>query len=98
MEKYIKPLRQEKAELKAGLKDDYGIPTRAFNARYGVYRLEKDAIKSEDDIMLDTVRELWDATPIGGGIDLEDLANRAAVKREEMRAEAAAGKSTEVDL
>lgn len=86
MKKHIDPLRADKRELKSDLHENYGIAPKLYNARYNTYRLERAAVENKDDITLDTLRELWEATPIGGGVDLVEVAERAAKKRAEAQA------------
>lgn len=85
LEKYIQPIRDKKRDLKADLKKEYEIPTKAFNARAGLYIVERD---DEDEIVM-AVNELFKATPVGKNVDLIVLGQRI----EKARAEKAAAKS-----
>lgn len=82
---HIQPLRDKKRDIKADLKKDHAVPTAAFNARVGLYIVEKD---DEDEIVL-AVNELFKAVPVGKNVDLIDLGARV----EKKRAEKAAAKS-----
>ena len=77
IKQYIKPIRAEKAELKAEAKDDYEIPTKAFNARANLRWIERNG---SDSLVL-AVNELFQATPVGKNLDLVALAERVASKR-----------------
>lgn len=77
MDLHIKPLREEKAEIKADVRNRFGTSTKMFNARYGIYRLEQEATDSGDNITLATIKRLWDATPIGGQVDMEAVLKKA---------------------
>lgn len=93
LEKHIDPIRKKKQKLKADLKTEYEIPTKAFNARAGLYIVERD---DEDEIVL-AVNEMFAATPVGKNIDLVALAERVAKKAAEKAAEKAKGKNTEAE-
>jgi hypothetical protein len=82
---HIQPLRDKKRDIKADLKKDHAVPTAAFNARAGLYIVERD---DEDEIVL-AVNELFRAVPVGQNVDLIDLGARV----EKKRAEKAAAKS-----
>jgi hypothetical protein len=78
IEKYVKPYRESKSDTKARMKDEYGIPPKLLNARYNAYKIERDAAKAQDDATVDIIRELYDALPIGGIVDLVDAAKPKA--------------------
>lgn len=74
LEKYVKPYRESKSDIKTRMKDEYGVPPKLLNARYNAYKIEQDANKANDDATIDIIRELYDALPIGVGamVDLVD--------------------------
>lgn len=82
LEKHIQPIRDKKRDIKADLKKDYEIPTKAFNARAGLYIVERD---DEDEIIL-AVNEMFKATPVGKNVDLIALGERVEKKRAEKAA------------
>lgn len=69
MEEHIKPLREDKAEIKSKLREDYNVTATVFNARFNAYKCERKAREGGDDATLDTLRELFESTPVGGQTD-----------------------------
>lgn len=96
--KYIQPIRDKKAEVKAKLKKEHGIEATEFNARQAVYRIERDAAKGENWIALELIKEQWDATPVGGGVDLVDIAEKAEAQRAKIAEEKAKATENEESL
>jgi hypothetical protein len=88
---HIQPLRDKKRDIKADLKKDHAVPTAAFNARVGLYIVEKD---DEDEIVL-AVNELFKAVPVGKNVDLLDLGARVEKKRAEKAAKKTKATATE---
>lgn len=76
VEKYVKVYRGTKTDIKARMKDEYGIPPKLLAARYNAYKIEQDALKADDDASIDIIRELYDALPIGAIVDLVAAAER----------------------
>lgn len=81
MEQHIKPLREDKREIKAKLREDFNVTATAFNARYAPYKFEAKARDNGDETSIDLLRELFDATPVGGQMDMEDVLNASAAKK-----------------
>lgn len=90
IEKYIKPVRDKKAEVKAEVKKNHEIPTKAFNARATLRLIEKFG---DDEVVLAT-NELFRATPVGSNLDLVAVLQRVEKKKAE-KAEAKAKKQTQ---
>lgn len=78
IEKHVKPFRDDKAAIKERLRDDYQIPAKLLNARYASYKLERFAEEAQDHTTLDVIREMFDALPVGGMVDLVEAAQHAA--------------------
>lgn len=78
IEKHVAPLRASKNDIKKRLRDAFEIPNAVISARYGSFKIEREATDSGDDTLLDTIREAFDALPIGGMVDLVNIAERAA--------------------
>ena len=85
LDKYIKPVREKKNRVKARVKQDYEIPTAAFNARASLRMIER---QGEDEVVLAT-NEMFRATPVGANMDLVAIADRVAAKKAEKEAAAA---------
>lgn len=75
IEKHVKPLRDHVNDIKQNLREDYELPGKALNVRYAAYELQRSAELDGDESMQDAIRELWDALPIGGSLDLATLAD-----------------------
>ncbi len=90
LKKHIDPVREDKAEVKATAKNDFDIPTQAFNARAMMRRIER--MKDNDEVVL-ALAELFKATPVGQNLDLFAAAERVAKKKAEKAAEAEAKKT-----
>lgn len=71
-EEHLSELRQEKRDIKAKLYEDFNVTASAFNARYYAYKFERKARDAGDTASLDTLRELFEATPVGGQLDFVD--------------------------
>lgn len=65
VEDQIKDLRDAKSEIKAGLYENYGMRAKLVQARYAIYRMQKDAIARKDDITLDAISEAFRVLPPG---------------------------------
>lgn len=78
IDKHVKPLRASVNEIKERLREDYELPAKALNVRYAAYEVEKLAESADDHEMQDAIRELWEALPIGGTLNLADIADIAA--------------------
>lgn len=78
MEKHIAGPREDKNKIKADLREAYQIPAALLQARYASYKLERFAEESSDDTTLDIIREMFDALPVGGSVDLVEAAERGA--------------------
>lgn len=76
-ETHVKLHREAKTDIKSRLKEDYNITANVLAARYAPYKLERMAQDGSDDKTLDVIRELFDALPIGGMLDLVNLAQAA---------------------
>ena len=72
LEKHVKPYRDAKRDIKAKLREDLNITPAVFNARYAAYRLEGRAIAADDEATLDTLRELFEHSPVGTQMDMMD--------------------------
>lgn len=94
MAKHIQPLRDQRSEIKAALKKDYEITANQFNAWHGVYYYDREAESGNDWVTMQIIREQAAACPVGGSLDLVDLAEKASKQREEQAAAAAAKKKT----
>lgn len=81
MAKHIQPLRQQKSDIKSTLRKDFDISTKLFTADYNSYRVHRRAKESGDEITIATMKELYDATPIGEGLDMLEVMERADKKR-----------------
>lgn len=84
IEKYIAPIRDKKAEVKAKVKKDWEIPTAAFNARAALRMIE---LGDDPEVVLAT-QQMFDATPVGANLDLIAIAERVAKKKTDEKAEA----------
>lgn len=91
--KYIDPVRKKKNKVKADVKSEFEIPTKAFNARAALRMIE---LEDDDEVVL-AVNELFAVTPVGENVDLVVLAERVAKKAAEKAAEKAKGKNTEAE-
>lgn len=78
LEKHVKPLRDHVSDIKKRLREAYELPAKAINARYAAFELLRLAENGGDDAMQDAIRELFEALPIGGTLNLADLADQAA--------------------
>lgn len=76
IEKYVKPFRDSRNDVKKKLREDYEIPNDIIMARYKGYALERFAEEAQDDTTLDAIREMFEALPIGGMVDLVEAAER----------------------
>jgi hypothetical protein len=74
----VKPLRDDKAEIKSTLREDYNVTATAFNARYHAYKFERKAKEAGDDASLDMLRELFEASPVGGQVNFMDALDKDA--------------------
>lgn len=74
MEKHVAPLRADVNAIKAKLRNDYSMPAKLVSARFASYELERLAEDGDDDITLDTIREMYELLPIGGTVDLVEAA------------------------
>ncbi len=72
MEKYIKPYRANKRDIKAKLREDLNVTPVVFNARYAAYVVEGRARAANDEATLDTLRELFEHSPVGVQVDMVD--------------------------
>lgn len=82
LEKYIAPIREKKNRVKARVKQDYEIPTKAFNARAALRLIEK----ADDDEVVLAVNEMFKATPVGHNLDLIAIHDRVVKARAEKAA------------
>lgn len=89
MTKYITPLREENSKDKSALRKNFDISTKLFTADYSLYRIQRKARETNDDITTATMKELYDSTPIGEGLDMFEVLKRA----DETRAAALAKKN-----
>lgn len=89
MEKYIKPVRDKKNEVKADTKKDFEIPTKAFNARATLRMIE---LEDDDEVVLAT-KDMFEATPVGQNLDFVKIAENVAKKKAEKAAAAEAKKT-----
>jgi len=62
----IKGLREDKAEIRKQLKEDFNMPGKLVNARYAAYKLERLAEDTKDEVTLDAIREMFSYVPVGG--------------------------------
>ena len=69
LEKHLKPIRDQKRDIKSRLNKDLNITATVFNARYVAYKLEAQARAAEDDATLDNLKELFDVSPVGHQMD-----------------------------
>ena len=83
LKKYILPLREKKAELKAEAKKDFEIPVESFNARAALRRIERS--EGQEEVVLAT-RELFEALPIGKNLDLEAMLEKVNTRKAEKEA------------
>ena len=65
LDKHVKPLRKNKADIKSRLNKDLNITATVFNARYVPYRLEAQARAAGDDSTLGNLEELFKIAPVG---------------------------------
>ena len=77
VEREVKPLRQEKGEVKSKLAADFELSKKAFNLHYAHWKAGQQARQRGDDAMLSTLQELHDILPIGGQLDLVDAIGKA---------------------
>ncbi len=70
--KHVQPHRDAQSDIKKKLRKDLNITAAVFNARYAAYRLEGRAIAADDEATLDTLRELFEHSPVGTQMDLVD--------------------------
>jgi hypothetical protein len=70
--KHVKPLQANKSDIKKKLRKDLNVTADVFNARYVAYKLEGRAIAAGDDATLDTLREMFEHSPVGTQMDLVD--------------------------
>lgn len=96
MKKYITPLRERRSEIKQGLKKDYEISAPQFNAWHGVYYFAREAESGQDWITLQVIKEQAKVLPVGGTMDLVEIAEKATKQREEL-AKAETAKKTKVE-
>ncbi len=96
MAKHITPLREARSEIKANLKKQFEVSAGQFNAWHGVYYYDREAESGQDYISMQVIREQAAACPVGGSMDLVDLAEKATKMREEIAA-AAKKKATTVE-
>ncbi|NIA72297.1 hypothetical protein HBA54_27275 [Pelagibius litoralis] len=69
IEEHIKPLREDKREIKSKLSEDFNVTATTFNARYAPYKFEAKARANGDEASIDLLREIFEATPVGGQMD-----------------------------
>ena len=81
IEQEVKPFREDKAAIKADLHEKFGITAQQFNARYGLYKVERRAEEAGDNVTLDVMREMFECLPAGQTLDLVEAAERAAKRR-----------------
>lgn len=91
---HIKPIREKKNKIKAKLKEDFGIPTDAFNARASLRRIE--LTKGNEDTKA-AVNELFAVVPVNKGVDMEDLIDVIKKRQDEEKKAAEKGKATEAE-
>lgn len=77
---HLADLRQDKRDIKKRMAKDYEISATMFNARYAPYRIERKARDNGDDTVADALKELWQACPPGGTVDLVAAAEAASSK------------------
>lgn len=77
IETHVQPYRQAKSDAKKVLREDYGISNEVIAARYAAYKVERQAELEGDEATQDLIREMWEALPVGGSVDLVDLAQAA---------------------
>lgn len=94
MDKHIKPLRERRSEIKSELKQNYEISAPQFNAWHGVYYFDREAEGGQDYISMQVIREQARACPVGGSLDLVDLAEKISEQRAAMAKADAAKKKT----
>lgn len=93
---HITPLRERRSEIKQALRKDYEISAPQFNAWHGVYYFGREAESGQDWITLQVIKEQAKILPVGGTMDLVDIAEKATKQREEL-AKAEAAKKTKVE-
>jgi hypothetical protein len=76
-ERHLKGLRERKSELKARLRDDFGMPAKLVNCRYAAYRLERAASEGGDNITLDVIKEMFEILPVGQSVNFLDALDAA---------------------
>ena len=86
-EDHLKELKDEKSDIKARLREDFGMTARLVQARYGLYRVEREAEDASDNVTLDAIHELFEVLPVGGMVDLVSAIDRAKSPEEKARAE-----------
>ena len=75
METHITPLRDHKKDVKKRMKEEYEVSTKQFNARYGLYQMERKALDNGDNTVQDLLRELFEVAPVGEQMDWVDAVN-----------------------
>ena len=70
LEKHLKPIRDQKSDIKSRLNKDLNITATVFNARYVPYKLEAQARAASDEATLDNLRELFEVSPVGTQMDM----------------------------
>ncbi len=69
LDKYIVPVREQKIDIKKKLNKELNINATVFNARYTAYKVEAQAHETEDEAMLDNLKEFFEIAPIGHQMD-----------------------------
>lgn len=77
IERHVQPLRDQKRDIKKKMRETYEVSTRQFNARYGLYQMERAAQENQDDTVLGLIQELFDVAPVGRQMDWLDAADAA---------------------
>ncbi len=77
-DKYVKPLRDAKRDIKARLREDLNMTATVFNSRYVPYKVEALAIDAGDEATLDNLRELFEIAPVGTQMDFLSKDGEAA--------------------
>lgn len=73
---HIQAHRDEKQEVKKRLREDLNLTTQVINARYAIYKLQRKAAEQDDEMTLDTLRELFEISPIGGQVNMMDALDK----------------------
>lgn len=92
-ERHLKTPREAKSAIKKRIREDLNLPAKVFNARYAMYKLERQAQDLEDNTTLDAIKEMAEMAPVGAQVDMVDAMEK--VDKKEAAAKKNLGKPIE---